>query len=1463
MPFHKLKLFAFAFFFAFTSLAQEQAVFRHYSVADGLSQNTVVAMAQDRKGFLWFGTWDGLNKFDGRVFTVYKSAAGDESDIATNRIDFIHEDFLGFIWFQTYDGAIHRFNPKTEQFYSVRKPTTRFTNPVEREKRFIETSGGELWVATNDIGAIRIITNPETEEVTVTEYSTFSENKIENNRVNFVFEDDEKKLWLGTNAGLNRINTVNGQIQTFQPFADKEENAFLSIDCLDSGVWLGDENGNAWHFSPQRNQFERIHLADNVQVTSIEKIDKNHLVFTTNGAGFFIYNTQTKKLNNFSSATQPLIRNNNFATAKADSYGVVWFETDNEGLFRYRLSDNSLRHFHIKLDGVNPSSLMPNFMLIEDVKKRLWINRQGGGFVRYNRENDELEYFFNEPSSLGQRFTNIIHSAFADRDGNLWLCTYNKGLEKISFITPYFKLGKPNTVLNSITSNEIRAIFQTSDGRIFVGTKDGAIRILDENFDVLGILSEDGKLNSALPLNDLAYCFLEDKNKNIWIGTKGGGALKLTQTNADFKNPAYRIERYKHNPQDNNSLSNDNIYSIIEDNRGRIIIGTYGGGLNVAANNGGVISFLNASNTFSSSAMTKCSKIRHLLFQKETNTLWVASSNGLLQIDNFLEKTMTEYYIEKLPNDTKSLSNNDVHYLLQDKQKRIWIGTFGGGLNLLEQRATKNSAAKFCNFTAKNVLTNDIVLSIQEDRSGNLWTSSETAISVFNTSTFAFQNYSMTAESENAHFSEAASLFTRDGKMIFGSNNGYYYFIPEKISHSDAVPNIEFTNFQLFNNDVPIGSTDSPLRESIGYAQQIVLNHTQSVFSIEYVALDFSEQNKIQYAFMLQNFENDWNYVHNQQKATYTNLPQGTYYFKVRSTNSEGVWVDNEKQLKIIIKPSFWETPFAYFLYFLFVSLALFTVYYLTKVYSRLKSNVIIEQQVTDIKLRFFTNISHELRTPLTLILGPIENILTNEKISDSIRSQLVVVQGNAQRMLRMINQILEFRKIQNQKLRLKVQPTRIAELVAKICENFSKEAHDKKIDFTVKNTVGDAVIWLDCDKIDIIIYNLLSNAFKFTASGKRIEVFIESASMAGDVQVRVKDEGVGIPREKRLFIFDRFVSANEIRNIGNQKSTGIGLNLVKELVDAHKGIIEVESEVGKGTTFTVIFRSGKEHFGDEVDYIVEDEHITINEKPSEQDDKNIAKNSKLPLILIVEDNADMRGFLETVLSKKYRTANAEDGGKGFELAQKLIPDIVISDLMMPNIDGLQLTEMLKQNELTSHIPVVLLTAKSAMENSLQALKSGADDYITKPFSPVLLEARIENIIEQRKRLQERYQKQLFTLEPAKIEVVSSDDKFLVKLMEVMEKNIDNNDLSVDDLVSAMALGRTVFFHKLKGLTGLAPIEFIREIRIKRAAQLLQTGEYTASQVTFMVGMSDARYFSKCFKKTYGVTPTEYKKINV
>ena len=694
------------------------------------------------------------------------------------------------------------------------------------------------------------------------------------------------------------------------------------------------------------------------------------------------------------------------------------------------------------------------------------------------------------------------------------------------------------------------------------------------------------------------------------------------------------------------------------------------------------------------------------------------------------------------------------------------------------------------------------------------------------------------------------------------------------------------------NEDITPGD-NSLLKVDIDDTDPLVLSHKENIFSVHFAALDYTNPQNIQYAYILDGFEKQWTFADKQRSVTYTNLPKGEYVLRVRSTNSDGVWVDNERILNIVILPSFWETPVAYVLYVLFILIIILVAVYILFTIYRLKHEVSVEQQISDIKLRFFTNISHELRTPLTLIAGPVEQVLKNDKLPADAREQLVVVERNTNRMLRLVNQILDFRKIQNKKMKMQVQRVDIVPFVRKVMENFEAVSEEHRIDFLFQTEKEHLYLWVDADKLEKIVFNLLSNAFKYTPNGKMITMFIREDE--NTVSIGVQDQGIGIAENKKKSLFVRFENLVD-KNLFNQASTGIGLSLVKELVEMHKATISVDSRLGEGSCFKIDFLKGKEHYDKETEFILEDAEAPVrmgqvvdianssiqsetlipdeSEKIEAVYEEDAAKeeNSK-ELMLLVEDNQELREFLRSIFSPMYRVVEAADGREGANKALKYLPDIIISDVMMPEKDGIEMTRELRADMTTSHIPIILLTAKTTIESKLEGLEYGADDYITKPFSATYLQARVENLLMQRKKLQSFYRDSLMHInmsvtsgelpastkamaeeekkivsereeeqtqlqsqqQPTIPDMSPNDRKFMDKLVELMEQNMDNGDLVVDDLVRELAVSRSVFFKKLKTLTGLAPIEFIKEIRIKRATQLIETGEFNMTQISYTV----------------------------
>ena len=1156
-------------------------VIQHYSILNGMSQNTVMAILQDKQGFMWFGTWDGLNRFDGYTFEVFKAMNNGEEAHVNNRVDLIYEDAQERIWWGTYDG----------HYYCMDKD--------------------------------RKVTHEE-------------------------------------------------------PY-----------DSLPEGM-----------------------------LQKMEQMEKR---------------------------------------TQVDAHGVIWQADEKQGIMRYRFGQ--WKRFTPPLDSRYAGRLREHFFLLMDLQGRTWVNPTGGGWSYYDYEKDELVYPLHE-------LTNMIHTAYVDRDGQMWIATYDGGVDCVNMEpTPY--------VLYDMRRSE---------------RDNGEVRAF--------AIKKNGDVEPLVKSQTNIYCAIESSHGMLY-GTKGAGLKNITTGRTIPTN-------------------HPDIYDIEEGRAGAIYVATYGGGVNILN--------WNASRGDWDAPIVVGNGMKVRDIEIVDQTLWCGTTTGILRID------MPDMQSEVIP----SYDIRAIYY----SQGKLWFGTFGGGLNVLDPNDPKMEIKHIETF-------HDIILSMAGDGK-NLWFTSERDVAQLDLETGDLYYYDALDGQHNTYFTEAEAVRTKSGTILFGYSNGYCAFDPSRVRRSSSIPPMRITRCT---------SGDEVLEGDTIYIED------GSSLTIEYAAMDYVAAEKLVYYYKMDGVDKDWHRAMDLRRVTYTKMDYGHYTFHVRSTNREGADVDNELAMQIIVKRPHWLTWWAWMIYIIAAIGLLILIAYVISTYNSLRQKVKVEQQVTDIKLRFFTNISHELRTPLTLIVGPVENILHNERISQSVRSQLEIVQSNSQRMLRMVNQLLEFRKIQNQKMKLKVQQTLLSDLVEETSANFKKEAYDKHINFTIENHASDSTVWVDRGRMDTILWNLLSNAFKFTPAGKSISVSIDEKP--GFILLSVKDEGVGIPLEKRNVLFERFSSNNELSG-NNTTGTGIGMNLVKELVDLHHGHIEVESEVGKGSTFIVLLHKGKEHFGAEVDFVADD--MTTVQSPTQltlEDRLDLIEQEKQDnrrTILAVDDSQDMRQFMTTILNHEYNVVVAEDGEEAERIVRTQQIDLVITDLMMPKVDGLELTQFIKKNTDLDFIPVILLTAKTAIESRLQAMQFGADDYVTKPFEPEYLRARVKNILQQREQLEQSYRQRLMRLEPQKSDEQVPGDAFLAKLLDIMERQMDNNTLTVDELVEEMGMGRTVFFNKLKSLTGLSPVEFIREMRIKRAAQLLEDRRYNITEVTYMVGMNDSRYFAKCFKATYGMTPSEYRK---
>lgn len=1483
--------------------AQQHCFFTHYSTEDGLSQNTVMSILQDHKDNLWFATWDGINRFNGYTFKVYKARQGNYISLTNNRVDRLYEDCNGILWLLTYDNRVHRFDPRTETFEQVPKAGDKGSSFNIHKIEVL--ANGTVWLFTENDGAIRVTKSSRDCRFSYDIYSNDS-GLFPASHFFQVYLDKSGNEWMLTDNGLGMIPVGDGK-QPISYFIDTNEKvremkqAFYAVMESEKELYFASGRGRIWHYHKKSGAFSLLELPTKARFTSIKAITPELAIITTDTDGFFTYNVKSKSSRHYSPITCKELPDKPILSAYVDQYSEVWFEQEEAGVvahFNPATGVVKSERMHVEYSGAERSR--PAFHIHEDINGYLWVHPFGGGFSYFNRKENRLVPFYNEMGSRDWKYSNKIHSAFSDKQGNLWLCSHSKGLEKVTFRNVPFSMLTPVPNEYESIKNEVRALLEDKQGNLWVGLKDGMIRVYDEHRKYIGYLTATGSIAfSGTPVKGTAYFMIQDSKGIMWIATKGDGLIRAEQTSA--ANLTYKLTRYLHDEDDMYSLSDNNVYCVYEDHYKRIWVATFAGGINyLSENKEGKPVFINHRNNLKGYPIDPCHKARFIT-SDHNGHLWVGTTTGTVVFNEKFEKPedLKFYHFSRVPDDTKSLSNNDVHWILSTRKKELYLATFGGGLNKVVS-IDKDGNGVFKSYSVVDGLSSDVILSMREDSKGNLWLSTENGVCKFNPANKQFENFDEHSITFPVRFSEAASALTSKGDMAFGSSNGVFIFNPDSISKSSYVPPVVFTRLTIENQVVEPGE-NSLLKVDLDDTSELTLSHDENMFSIQYAALDYTNPQNIQYMYKLDGLEKEWISADKQRSATYTNLSKGHYLFRVRSTNSDGVWVDNERTLDIVILPSFWETPIAYVLYVVFALLIVFIAVYILFTIYRLKHEVSVEQKISDIKLRFFTNISHELRTPLTLIAGPVEQVLKNDKLPDDVHEQLVVIERNTNRMLRLVNQILDFRKIQNKKMRMQVQHIDVVSFVRRVMDNFEAVAAEHHIDYLFQTEQDQLYLWVDADKLEKIVFNLLSNAFKYTPKDKTITVFVREDEHA--VSIGVQDQGIGIAENRRKNLFVRFESLVD-KHYNSQTSTGIGLSLVKELVEMHKATITVDSRLGEGSCFKIDFLKGKEHYGKDVEFILEDTDVPmrmgevvdianssiLSEAAVADDDteypvmdvaRNDVKDSESKeLMMLVEDNQELRVFLRQIFASNYRIVEAADGMEGYAKVLKHLPDIIISDVMMPKKDGIEMTRELRENMTTSHIPIILLTAKTTIESKLEGLEYGADDYITKPFSATYLQARVENLLAQRKKLQSFYRNNLMSVPSPNIqtviigdsteemitqaevvmpEVSPNDRKFMDKLVDLMEQNIDNGELVVDDLVRELAVSRSVFFKKLKSLTGLAPIEFIKEMRIKRAVQLIESGEFNMTQISYMVGINDPRYFSKCFKAKTGMTPTEYR----
>lgn len=1434
----------------FCGFGQQNFSLEHFLVEDGLPNNTISQIIQDKKGAIWLATFNGLSKYDGFSFQNYKTQASDKVLMKSNRINKITEDKYGRIWIRSevYKTNTYCFDPKTETFWSTDLIANLPKEGFSLSNIKVNKSG-LVWLLSETDGCILV-----TDSLFSTKFYNKKNHKLPTATIHLVYEDDQQNSWLLTDNGLTlvKLSKLNQPIHYFSNQTKKPISFFTAVE-LDDEIWFGASNGKIAKYSKKGHSFSTQNLALDANIIWMNKLNEHTIIALTDQKGFCTINIHTGNREVYDS---------NIAIKDIKAVGITnksqfWYVNKQKtGIYLFDFTTQKQYFYPPVLQGLARPTQYVSPFVFEDYKGTIWVQPSGGGFSKFNPSNHTLSPFKYTDYFPKGNFTNSFITAFFDKQGNLWYSADMAGLVKVVFNENNFKTSSVTNKLIESSTKDVRSLMQDKSGNIWVGNKQNQIVILDKNLKQIGCVSPLGRLQNNSKWNKPAYSLMQDSQLNIWIGTRGDGLYKLIPQKKPF---TYKVLNFKNNPANPYSLSSNDIYSVFLDKNNKIWLGTFGGINLIDQDLNEKTNFINYKNKWKNYPIDNFDKVR-CIKQSAQGLLFVGTTKGLLVFDpaKFLEKNALKKYEIGFDNTHIGLNGNDVIDICMSQKKEIYIATTSGGINKVVAKNTFGFPIKFKSYTKKNGLPSDNILSLLEDVDGRIWIATDYTLSRFKPDQEFFEIFhEVKGAISNFNFSESTRLKLNSGELLFGYSEGILHFFSDQIKTNTFTPYLSLSNFQIFNNQVAIGK-NSALMVALDNSKELILSHNQNFFTIEFAALDYKNPANINYAYKLEGFDKNWNYTQKKGTATYTNVPKGNYIFKVKSTNSQGIWVENQRQLPITIKPSIFNSNWSYLVYVLVLIGLFLLINHIIITIFRLKNKVKFEKEISNMKQKFFIDISHELRTPLTLISSPIEYLINDNRTPEAVKKQLSYIAHSSNRLQRLVNQILDFRKIQE--TNIKVSEINIAVFTKEIFNDFIEVAKEQEIDFSFQNKAQDAVIWADKNAVEKIIMNLLSNAFKYTPKGKSIKVQISKNEK--QVGIHFIDEGIGILKENQAKLFTRFVSFSHNSN----PSTGIGLSMVKELAEKHDAKLYFESEPNKGSTFAIYFKLGKDHFSKEVTFVQEKERketetdLSIPSKLAA-----VAGNEKIK-ILIIEDEPELRSFIKNILEDKYELIEAADGALGYELAIKENPDFIVSDIMMPKLNGVDLLKKIRNNIEISHIPVILLTAKANIESKLEGLSYGADDYITKPFSVTYFLARIENLLNQRKRLQNIFgvlDKNEFTdFNPMPCLITNQDEEMMKKVMIAIEENIDNNNFSIEELGTAVGLNRTTFCNKIKSLTGFTPVEFIRDIRIKRAAQLIIGSQLLIKEIAFMTGFLDMKYFSKIFKNKYGQTPMEYRKQN-
>jgi signal transduction histidine kinase/DNA-binding response OmpR family regulator/ligand-binding sensor domain-containing protein len=1289
---------------------------------------------QDRTGFLWIGTADGLYRYDGYGFISYKNDLADTSSINCNTVLTLFEDDAGVLWVGITMG-LERFDRASGTFKHYPP------NPSSH--------------AVVDVC----------------------------NRVYHICEGKDGALWIGTAAGLRRFDRVREEYTNLR--CDSTDLGSVPIEGMcedgDGSLWIGTATGltkcdiATWRF--------RRYWSEPAT---------RHVTTPTNTEVHFV-NTSEYSVN----------------TICGDDSGTLWLGT-NGGLVEYDTRKDAFRIYRYESgDPLNPQHPENLFTSIcrDAASGALWIGSPKG-LLSFDTKSKKFVRLLDEG----------ILSVCYERSRTLWVGTFTE-LKKLNRTKPPFR----KCPMGQVALNLVKA----NDGKIWVYT-------LNER----GWLQFDPRRGQFVPYSSGTdfLCFVCPEGDLAFRTREGSFYIRDTCGNRTFfLGPSWKAF----------SLS----LSFVEKTRRGYYVGTSTGGL-----------YLLDPTTQRITEVKVLGREILYSFEDSFGLLWLAPGWGGLLCYDQAQDTLSEYVTDKKHPNPGRNNANSVYQICEDKKGRLWFASWAGLFKF--ERSTKD----FSDITEASGLPGSSMRGIQEDDHGCLWLNTSKGIAKYDPEADHFMfydvSYGLDLPSDKV---SSSGCKTGDGEILFAGANGLTRFHPDSIEDNLYVPPVVITSFRKFDKPYPLPN-------------EVQLAHDDNFISFEFAALNYLNGERNQYAYKMEGVDEAWIHSGTRRYVSYPNLNPGEYIFRVKGSNNEGLWNETGTSVTIVISPPWWRTMWAYAAYVSLFAGALFGGYRLRLRQIRLQQMVEMEHfqrehlaDVDRLKSRFFANISHEFRTPLTLVLGPLEKLRFRFPDKES-QHVLGMMKRNAHQLLGLVNQLLDLSKLEAGEMKLHACQANIVPFVRGVAYSFESLAGMRKIDWSVSTGQDEIQVCFDKDKLEKILTNLLSNAFKFTPEGGKVTVTVTAfRHQISDIRIQksipqcvivVSDTGIGIPEDKLPHIFDRFYQVDDSAT-REQGGTGIGLALAKELVELHRGTIRVAGRRGVGTEFTVSLPLGREHL--KPDEIVEGtgEEETVVSLPEAIREGTVSApelratpdhDTRKSLVLIVEDNADVRQYIKDSLPACYSCTEAVDGVEGIDKAKEAIPDLIISDVMMPKKDGYELCRTLKNDERTSHIPIILLTAKAASENKIEGLETGADDYLIKPFEPKELLARVKNLIDMRRKLRARFNASV-PLKPGEVAVTSIDDAFLRKAMRAVEQHMGDEQFRIDELSADVGMSRSQLHRKLVALTNQSPGEFIRYIRLHRALQLLQKEAGTVSEIAYTVGFRDPSHFAKCFRRQFGVTP--------